>query len=68
MVRSNDTSEIGFLKDYRRMNVALTRAKKQLFVVGDSATLSIDEFYKQLLEYADQVGGYRSAWELLNYE
>ena len=68
LVRSNDTSEIGFLKDYRRMNVALTRAKKQLFVLGDSATLSIDEFYKQFLEYVDQLGGYRSAWELLNYE
>jgi superfamily I DNA and/or RNA helicase len=39
LVRSNDDGDIGFLKDYRRMNVAITRAKDQLFVIGDSATI-----------------------------
>ncbi len=35
LVRSNDVGDIGFLKDYRRMNVAITRTKEQLFVIGD---------------------------------
>src|SRR5690606_31595127 len=42
LVRSNDNSEIGFLKDYRRMNVAITRAREQLIVIGDSATIGAD--------------------------
>lgn len=66
LVRSNDNGDIGFLKDYRRMNVALTRAKKQLFVIGDSVTLSSDSFYQQFLEYIERIGGYRSAWEFMN--
>jgi ATP-dependent RNA/DNA helicase IGHMBP2 len=68
LVRSNDANEIGFLKDYRRMNVALTRAKKQLFVIGDSATLSNDSFYQQFFDYIEKIGGYRSAWELMSFE
>ncbi|MFM7311536.1 MAG: AAA domain-containing protein, partial [Flavobacteriales bacterium] len=63
LVRSNDRSEIGFLKDYRRMNVALTRARMKLVVVGDSATLGADPFYEAFLQYAERVEGYRSAWE-----
>lgn len=63
LVRSNDRSEIGFLKDYRRMNVALTRARMKLVVVGDSATLGADPFYEAFLQYAERVAGYRSAWE-----
>jgi ATP-dependent RNA/DNA helicase IGHMBP2 len=66
LVRSNDNGDIGFLKDYRRMNVALTRAKKQLFVIGDSVTLSSDSFYQQFLEFIERIGGYRSAWEFMN--
>ena len=50
LVRSNDNKEIGFLSDIRRMNVALTRAKKKLVVIGDSATLSNHPFYKDFLE------------------
>ena len=65
LVRSNSDVVIGFLKDYRRMNVALTRAKEQLFVIGDSATIGQDEFYANFLAYVEQVNGYRSAWELL---
>ena len=65
LVRSNSQGKIGFLSDYRRMNVALTRAKKKLIVIGDSATLANDKFYKQFVEYSEEVGGYRSIFELL---
>jgi superfamily I DNA and/or RNA helicase len=62
-VRSNDETEIGFLKDYRRMNVAITRAKEQLFVIGDSATIGADPFYNSFLGYVEKFGNYRSVWE-----
>ena len=62
-VRSNEQGEIGFLGDQRRMNVALTRAKRKLIVVGDSATLGGHDFYRSLLEYFDSIGAYRSVWE-----
>lgn len=63
LVRSNDESEIGFLKDYRRMNVAITRAKEQLFVIGDSATIGADKFYNEFLAYVEKNGAYRTVWE-----
>ncbi|MEO6550250.1 MAG: AAA domain-containing protein [Ferruginibacter sp.] len=63
LVRSNDGGEIGFLKDYRRMNVAITRAKEQLYVIGDSATIGGDAFYNAFLSYIEQYGDYRSVWE-----
>lgn len=63
LVRSNDECEIGFLKDYRRMNVAITRAKEKLIVIGDSATIGTDPFYRAFLEYTEQYGVYRTAWE-----
>jgi len=63
LVRSNTESQIGFLKDYRRMNVAMTRAKKKLIIIGDSATIGNDKFYAKLLDYIEQNGSYRSAWE-----
>ncbi len=66
LVRSNDQKEIGFLNDIRRMNVALTRAKKKLVVIGDSATLANHPFYKNFLDYSDGIGAYKSAWEYLN--
>ncbi|HTL80315.1 MAG TPA: AAA domain-containing protein [Bacteroidia bacterium] len=65
LTRSNDNGEIGFLSDTRRMNVALTRAKKKLIVVGDSATLANHSFYKKFLEYVEKIEAYKSAWELL---
>lgn len=65
MVRSNDRSEIGFLSDYRRMNVAMTRAQKKLVIVGDSATLGGDKFYQQFLDYCEQAESYLSAWEFM---
>lgn len=62
-VRSNDKGEIGFLADIRRTNVAITRAKKKLIMVGDSATLGTHGFYTALLEYVQRKEFYRSAWE-----
>lgn len=63
LVRSNDKGKIGFLEDTRRMNVALTRARKKLIVIGDSGTLGQNSFYQHFLDYIDQIGAYRSAWE-----
>ncbi len=63
LVRSNDDGVIGFLKDYRRMNVAITRAKEQLFVIGDSATIGADAFYNSFLIYIEKFGSYRTVWE-----
>lgn len=63
LVRSNESGEIGFLKDYRRMNVALTRARKKLVLFGNSATLGNNTFYKKFLDYVDEVGAYKTAWE-----
>ena len=65
LVRSNEQSEIGFLKDYRRMNVAMTRARKGLVIIGDSATLAKDAFYSKMIETIESKGGYQSAWEIL---
>jgi ATP-dependent RNA/DNA helicase IGHMBP2 len=65
MVRSNERSEIGFLADIRRMNVAMTRARKKLVIVGDSATLSSDPFYQEFVQYTEDINAYRSAWELM---
>jgi ATP-dependent RNA/DNA helicase IGHMBP2 len=65
LVRSNTKSEIGFLTDYRRMNVAMTRARMKLVVIGDSGTVGNDKFYKEFLEYVEAEGTYRSAWEFM---
>jgi ATP-dependent RNA/DNA helicase IGHMBP2 len=64
LVRSNDDGVIGFLKDYRRMNVALTRAKETLYVIGDSATLGNDSFFIVFLNYIEKNGLYKTVWEL----
>lgn len=63
LVRSNQNGEIGFLADTRRMNVALTRARRKLIIVGDSATLASHEYYSALLEYLDSIGAYHTVWE-----
>ncbi|SEJ00970.1 DNA helicase, putative [Dyadobacter koreensis] len=63
MVRSNSDGEIGFLADIRRMNVAMTRARKKLVVIGDSATLSGLPFYSDFITYAENLNAYQSAWE-----
>lgn len=63
LTRSNDHGEIGFLSDTRRTNVALTRAKRKLIVIGDSATLGGNEFYSRMLEYFEAHNAYRSVFE-----
>jgi len=52
LVRSNDRGVVGFLSDYRRLNVAVTRARKHVMLVGDSATISNDAMLASLYEYA----------------
>jgi len=64
LVRSNSLGEIGFLADTRRTNVALTRARRALRVIGDSATLGGNQFYGQLFDYFQQADAYRTVWEL----
>ncbi len=63
LVRSNQKNEIGFLADVRRMNVALTRARRKLVVVGDSATLANHSFYASMLEHFERIGAYHTVWE-----
>jgi hypothetical protein len=64
-VRSNDKSEVGFLGDIRRTNVAMTRARKKLIMIGDSATLGSHPFYLDLIEYVQEGGFYKSAFEII---
>ena len=67
MTRSNAEATIGFLSDIRRMNVAMTRARKKLVVVGDSATLSQFPFYADFIAYAQAHNAYQSAWEVMDF-
>ena len=53
LVRANDEGQIGFLRDLRRMNVAITRAKMKLIILGDASTLTRHPFYKKLYEYIE---------------
>lgn len=53
LVRSNDGGDIGFLRDLRRMNVAITRARMKLIILGSSATMTSHPFYKKLYEYVE---------------
>jgi ATP-dependent RNA/DNA helicase IGHMBP2 len=64
LTRSNAYGDIGFLSDIRRMNVGMTRARRKLLLVGDSATLSFNPFFVDLLNYVKRVGGYRQAQEI----
>jgi superfamily I DNA and/or RNA helicase len=64
LVRSNESGELGFCADIRRINVALTRARKKLIVIGDSATLARHAFYAGFVRHAESIGGWRSAWDL----
>ncbi len=63
LVRSNEQGMIGFLKDTRRMNVAMTRAKKKLIVIGDSATIGQHPFYNDFIDYCEKNDAYHTAWE-----
>ena len=53
LVRSNDEGQIGFLKDLRRMNVAMTRARMKLIILGNKDTMTKHPFYKKLWEYVE---------------
>ena len=55
LVRSNDDGQIGFLRDLRRMNVAITRARMKLIILGDKSTLTRHPFYRQLWQYIEQL-------------
>ena len=64
LVRSNDQNEVGFLTELRRLNVALTRARRHLTVIGDSATLAGDHGLRALVDHLLEHACYRSAFEL----
>ena len=66
LARSNAEGVIGFLADIRRMNVAMTRARKKLVIIGDSATLSVLPFYADFITYAQEKNAYLSAWEFMD--
>ena len=65
LTRSNEKGEIGFLNDIRRMNVAMTRAKKKLVIFGDSATVSHNKFYDNFVTFVTENNAYKSAFEFL---
>ncbi|MFN6015302.1 MAG: C-terminal helicase domain-containing protein, partial [Flavobacteriales bacterium] len=65
LVRSNEAVKICILKDYRRMNVAMTRAKEKLIIIGDSSTIGADPFYAELLSYSEEKNAYRSVWQIM---
>ena len=64
LVRSNSSGELGFVADIRRINVALTRARKKLIVIGDSATIARHPFHAGLVKYAESIGAWKSAWDV----
>ncbi|XP_039115419.1 DNA-binding protein SMUBP-2 isoform X1 [Dioscorea cayenensis subsp. rotundata] len=66
MVRSNSKKEVGFLTDHRRMNVAVTRARRQCCIICDTDTVSHDSFLKRMIEYFEEHAEYLSASEYTN--
>jgi predicted DNA helicase len=58
LVRANEKEEIGFLSDIRRLNVAITRPKRKLIIVGDAKTLSVHKTYEHLIQYVKENGAY----------
>jgi superfamily I DNA and/or RNA helicase len=63
LVRSNPAGRLGFLRDVRRMNVAMTRARRLLVVLLDSATMAAHPFYEALLDHAERTDALTSVWE-----
>jgi superfamily I DNA and/or RNA helicase len=66
LVRSNESGEVGFLSDTRRMNVGMTRARRLLIVIGDSATICRHPFYAKFIDYVDSKDAHSSAWEWMD--
>lgn len=66
LVRSNPKGEVGFLAETRRMNVALTRARRKLIVIGDSATVGTHPFYSKFIDYVQSIDAYKSVWEIVD--
>ncbi len=66
LVRSNEEAQIGFLKDLRRLNVAITRAKRKLIIVGDAQTLTAEPFFAELIDYIKDNGLFLKAGEFSN--
>jgi predicted DNA helicase len=60
LVRANEKEEIGFLNDIRRLNVAITRPKRKLIVIGDAKTLKVNKIYEDLIEYVRKEGLYKT--------
>jgi superfamily I DNA and/or RNA helicase len=66
MVRSNEKHEVGFLSDNRRMNVAVTRARRQCCIVCNTETVGANCFLKRLVDHFEEHGEYLSAMEYVN--
>lgn len=66
LVRSNSRGEVGFLSDQRRINVAITRARRHLCVICDSQTCKNDPFLKSFLAYCDKNADVRSGFDYRN--
>ena len=66
LVRSSEAGQIGFLSDMRRLNVAITRARRCLIVVGDSATIGRHPVYARFVAHSDVLDSHRSAYEWIS--
>lgn len=65
MTRSNENGNTGFLSEYKRLNVAITRARKKLVIIGDSITLTADPVLKKIIHLAEKKGNIRSCYEFI---
>ncbi|WP_293915594.1 MULTISPECIES: AAA domain-containing protein [unclassified Sphingobacterium] len=63
LTRSNAEGQIGFLNEIRRMNVAMTRARYKLVIIGDSSTIGQHPFYAGMIQYAESIDSYKSVWK-----
>ena len=65
LARSNPDNTIGFLSEIRRMNVAMSRARMKLVVIGDSATVAQFPFYEDFINYVESNGSYKTVWDFV---